>query len=152
HRWVSFQARSLTPAERSYSATKRELLAVIYALKKFHRFIWGSHFTLFTDHAALTYLHTQRQLNPMLFGWYETLFDYNFSIFHRPGIQNILPDHLSRFFDSTGGEESVQPVQLRLTAVQPDISTPQYAEPDPAERASILQKYHLLGHFGANAL
>jgi len=37
-RYISFQARSLSKSERNYSATKRELLAVIFALRKFHRF------------------------------------------------------------------------------------------------------------------
>ena len=65
-RYISFQARSLTKSERNYSATKRELLAIVFALRKFHRYLWGSRFNLFTDHRALTYLHTQKDLSQCL--------------------------------------------------------------------------------------
>jgi len=86
-RWISFQARALSKSERNYSATKRELLAIVFALRKFHYYVWGTRFTLYTDHAALTYLHTQPRLNPMLTGWYELIFDYDFAIHHRPGVR-----------------------------------------------------------------
>jgi hypothetical protein len=97
-RWISFQARSLSKSERNYSATKRELLAIVFALARFHHHIWGSWFTLFTDYAALVFLHTQKTLNAMMTTWYETLFAYDFKVFHKPGVRNILPDHLSHFF------------------------------------------------------
>ena len=53
-RWISFQARSLSKSGRNCSATKRELLAIIFALRKFHYYIWGSRFMLYTDHAVLS--------------------------------------------------------------------------------------------------
>ena len=115
-RYVSFQARSLTKSERNYSATKRELLAIVFALRKFHRYLWGTHFELYTDHRALVYLHSQQNLSPMLAGWYDLIFDYDFTVFHRPGIQNILPDSLSRFFPDT-------PRQLASTSEAPTIRT-----------------------------
>ncbi|KAI8982368.1 hypothetical protein BDF20DRAFT_1000335 [Mycotypha africana] len=45
---------------------------------------------------ALTYLHTQPIANSMMINWLDTLLDYDFTVIHRPGIQNILPDRLSR--------------------------------------------------------
>jgi len=156
-RWISFQARALTKSERNYSATKRELLAIRFALCKFRYHIWGARFTLYTDHAALTYLHTQAQLNPMLAGWYEEIFEYDFAIIHRPGILNILPDHLSRFYAPPaleGGE--AQPSREILLTTAPDHSevarTELHIVSDPGERAELLDKQHLLGHFGATAM
>lgn len=55
-RHISFMARAFSRSERNYSTTKRELLAVIYALEKFHQYLWDNHFILYTDHRALTYL------------------------------------------------------------------------------------------------
>ena len=43
-KYISFQACSLTISERNYSATKRELLAIVFALKKFHRLYLGNTF------------------------------------------------------------------------------------------------------------
>ncbi|KAG0752015.1 hypothetical protein G6F24_013859 [Rhizopus arrhizus] len=65
-KYISMMAKSLSKSERNYSATKRELLAVVYALKKFHKYLWGNHFTLYTDHKALTYLHTQKIANSFI--------------------------------------------------------------------------------------
>ena len=95
---ISFMARALSPSERNYSTTKRELLGIIYALQKFHPYLWGQHFTLYTDHRSLTYLNTQKLANPMMLNWFDILLDYNFSIVHLPGIHNVLPDRLSRLF------------------------------------------------------
>jgi transposase InsO family protein len=156
-RWISFMARGLSKSERNYSATKRELLGVIFALRKFHYFLWGTRFTLFTDHAALTYLHSQTRLNPMLAGWYETLFDYDFNIVHRPGVRNILPDHLSRFFappELEGGDaQPPSEVSVLATAVHAEGSARSgYIDPDPDKRAALLEDHHALGHFGATAM
>ncbi|KAH9263439.1 hypothetical protein BASA83_013165 [Batrachochytrium salamandrivorans] len=97
-KWVMFSARAINSSERNYSATKRELLAIVFALGKFHYYIWGSHFDLFTDHRALTFIFSQKNLNPMIINWLEILLYYPFSIHHRPGILNILPDTLSCLF------------------------------------------------------
>jgi hypothetical protein len=86
--YIAFAARSLTDAERGkgYGATKRELVAVIFALARFRYYIWGVHFTLYTDHKALTFMFTQRHVNPMLNNWLDQLLDYNFDVVHMPGI------------------------------------------------------------------
>ena len=96
--YISFQNRALSASERNYSATKRELLAIIFALKKFHYYIYGTQFQLLTDHKALTFIFTQKQTNAMILSWLETLLSYTFTIKHLPGVQNILPDHLSHVF------------------------------------------------------
>jgi hypothetical protein len=145
--YISFQARSLSVSERNYSATKRELLAIVFALKKFHKYVWGTYFTLYTDHKALTYLHTQPNLSPMLIGWYELIFDYNFAVFHKPGIKNILPDALSRFFTEEGNESDPHST---ITIRQVNIT--ENAELNNKEKFRLLQKQHLIGHFGPDAI
>ena len=67
-KYISFQARSLSKSERNYSAIKKELLVVIFVVKKFHYYIWGRTFKLYIDHTALVYLNTQKNLNPMMIG------------------------------------------------------------------------------------
>src|SRR5690606_2636164 len=107
-KWISFIARSLQEHERKYSATKKELLGVVYALKKFQTYLWGNKFTLYTDHRALLFMFTQKNLNPMLTSWFDTLLEYNFLIEHRPGIRNILPDHLLRLFPNDAWTSSYE--------------------------------------------
>ncbi|KAG1536218.1 hypothetical protein G6F49_013025 [Rhizopus delemar] len=156
-------ARSLSTSEKNYSTTKRELLAVIFALKKFHPFLWGNPFTLYTDHKALTYLHTQPVANAMMINWLDTILDYNFKIIHRPGIQNILPDALSRLFEPEktleGDNKTIKTIVtsqiinsngsiLTSRMMMPaDLMTPA-----PEDRQKLLMDTHLEGHRGAQAI
>ena len=115
-RYISFVAHALSPSERNYSATKRELLAVMFALRKFHQYLWGNPFTLYTDHRALCYLHTQKMANAMMINWLDTLLKYTFKVIHLPGLQNVLPDHLSRLF--TPSEQLEGGNHHRVTALR----------------------------------
>ncbi|KAG0744099.1 hypothetical protein G6F61_000666 [Rhizopus arrhizus] len=57
-RYIGFAARALSKSEMNYSTTKRELLAICYLFERFHKWLYGSHFTLYTDHKNLVYLGT----------------------------------------------------------------------------------------------
>lgn len=96
---IAFASKALSPSQREWGTTKRELYAVVFALQKFRELLWGNKFELRTDHKALTYLHTQAQANPMMIGWIETLLDFNFDVVHIKGILNQLPDLLSRLYE-----------------------------------------------------
>ncbi|EIE81213.1 hypothetical protein RO3G_05918 [Rhizopus delemar RA 99-880] len=91
-------SRSLSRSEKRYSVTMRELLGVVYALTQFHKFIWGTRFTLYTDHKALCYIHSQKNANSMLIKWLDVILDYNFSVVHVRRLDSILPDKLSRLY------------------------------------------------------
>lgn len=97
--FIGFMARSLSPSERRWSATMRELLGVIFALTKFHKFIWGTRFVLECDHKSLSYMFSQRHTNHMLEKWLNILLDYTFDVLHIEGLKNVLPDRLSRLFE-----------------------------------------------------
>ena len=98
-RYISFAARALQSGEKNYGASKRELLAIVFALESFTYYLYANPFTLYTDHRALVYIFTQKHTNAMINNWLETLLAFDFSIVHRPGIVNVLPDKLSRFYD-----------------------------------------------------
>jgi transposase InsO family protein len=100
-RYIAFAAGSLKGAQKNYGATKRELLAVVFALRAFHNHIYGRKFTLFTDHSALTALFTVKKLSYVLQDWLDTLLQYSFDVVHRPGVQMVLPDTLSRLLCET---------------------------------------------------
>jgi RNase H-like domain found in reverse transcriptase/Reverse transcriptase (RNA-dependent DNA polymerase)/Integrase core domain/Integrase zinc binding domain/Chromo (CHRromatin Organisation MOdifier) domain len=118
-RYVQFQARALTKSERNYSATRRELLAIVFALAKYRHFVYGRHFTLFTDHRALVHLRTQPRLNAMLESWHDQLCEYDFTVVHRPGIHNVLPDALSRLFPPPSVEGEGATVKLAVVTRDP---------------------------------
>lgn len=96
--YISFMARALHAHEKNYPAYKKELLGIVYALNKFHYYLWGRPFTLFTDHRPLTYIHQQKELPAIISNWRETILNYDFVCSYRPGLMNIIPDALSRAF------------------------------------------------------
>jgi hypothetical protein len=97
--YIGFMARTLSKSEQKYSVTMKELCAVVYALRQFHKFIYGTQFLLFSDHRSLCYIHTQKNLNSMLIKWLDVILDYTFTVVYIKGIDNILPDNLSRLFE-----------------------------------------------------
>ena len=143
-RYISFYSRSLSKSERNYSATRRELLAMVWTLRKGRNYFWGAHFNFFTDHAALTYIQTQPNLNAMTLNWFDEFAEFNMSIFHRPGILNILPDALSRLYPITQS-----PVKF---ARRLDVVDHYNTVDDVDQQKTMLLEAHLLGHFGADAI
>lgn len=66
-------SKSLTPAERNYSATDKEFVAIRVALLRWRHFLLGVKFMLFTDHAALTHLKTSAHVSRRNARWLELL-------------------------------------------------------------------------------
>lgn len=97
--YLGFIARKLTSCEMRWGSTKRELLAVVYAFKKYRQWLWGKRFHLFVDNKGLLYLHSQEKLTRMIENFYETIFELDFDITFCAGINNILADRLSRIFE-----------------------------------------------------
>ena len=95
-RVISYYSTSLSKAEKNYCATRRELLAVIKAIRRFHPYLYGRPFTLRTDHAALRWLLNFRCPDGQIARWLEELQQYNFKVEHRPGLKHINADALSR--------------------------------------------------------
>lgn len=60
---ISYASRTLNDAQLNYSTTKKELLAVIFALEKFRSYLIGSKVIVFTDHATLKYLLAKKDAN-----------------------------------------------------------------------------------------
>ena len=57
---VYYASKTLNEAKRKYTTTKKELLAVVYALDKFRAYLMGSDIIIFIDHSALKYFLTKK--------------------------------------------------------------------------------------------
>lgn len=93
---IEYYSKTLNSAQKNYSTTEKELLAIIMAIEQFRHFIWGKHFVVHTDHQALTYLFNANKTNSRLLRWKLTLAEYSFDIIHRKGSNNTVSDCLSR--------------------------------------------------------
>ena len=93
---IRYYSRVLSSPERHYCVTRRELLAVVKAVKHFHVYLYGRKFLLRMDHAALRWLLSFRQPEGQVARWIEALQQYDFTIEHRPGSKHGNADALSR--------------------------------------------------------
>ena len=93
---VAYFSSTLNQSQRNYCVTRRELLAVVKAVKQFHPYLYGQKFLLRTDHSALQWLLSFRQPEGQVARWLEALQGYNFTVEHRPGLKHANADALSR--------------------------------------------------------
>ena len=97
-----YVSRQLTKAERNYTVSERECLAVVFAIGKWRPYLWAHTFTVCTDHMALTYLMTANDLMGRLARWALSLQQFNMIIRHRPGKEHANADALSRLATAEG--------------------------------------------------
>jgi len=90
---IEYESQTLAKPEQKYETTRKELLAIVTALKQFRQYLLGRHIVIRTDHATLTWLRRTAEPMPQLARFIEQ-FDYE--IEHRPGAKHGNADGLSR--------------------------------------------------------
>ncbi|GKB47848.1 putative reverse transcriptase domain-containing protein, partial [Tanacetum coccineum] len=79
-----------------YTTHDLELGAVVFALKIWRHYLYGTKCTVFTDHKSLQHILNQKELNMRQRRWLELLSDYDCEIRYHPGKANVVADALSR--------------------------------------------------------
>ena len=95
-RAVAYFSAALSKQERRYCVTRRELLALVAAIKHFRYYLTGALFKVRTDHAALQWLLSFREPEGQIARWLEYLQGFEFQVVHRAGEQHGNADALSR--------------------------------------------------------
>ncbi|RVW19094.1 Retrovirus-related Pol polyprotein from transposon 17.6 [Vitis vinifera] len=93
---IYYASKTLNEAQRNYTTTEKELLAVVFALDKFRAYLVGSFIIVFTDHSALKYLLTKQDAKARLIRWILLLQEFDLQIRDKKGVENVVADHLSR--------------------------------------------------------
>ena len=93
---IAYGSRLLSKAERSYCATRKELLAVVAFVTHFRPYLLGQRFQIRTDHGALKWLYCMRNPEAQVARWLEKLQEFDFEVIHRRGLKHINADALSR--------------------------------------------------------
>ncbi|KAJ0566875.1 putative nucleotidyltransferase, Ribonuclease H [Helianthus annuus] len=93
---IAYASRQLKKHEENYTTHDLELGAIVFALKIWRHYMYGSKFTVYTDHKSLRYIFGQKELNMRQRRWMEILSDYDCDIQYHEGKGNVVADALSR--------------------------------------------------------
>jgi len=93
---VAFFSKTFSSEERNYCVTRRELLAIVRAVKQFRPYLYGRPFRLRTDHESLSWMLRLKDPRGQVARWMEELQEFNYQLEHRKGASHGNADALSR--------------------------------------------------------
>ncbi|GKC90191.1 putative reverse transcriptase domain-containing protein [Tanacetum coccineum] len=111
------QRQQLKIHEKNYTTHDLELGAVVFALKIWRHYLYGTKYVVFTDHKSLQHILNQKDLNMRQRQWIELLSDYDCEIRYHPGKANVVADALSR-------KERIEPLRVRALVVTIGLDLP----------------------------
>ncbi|GJZ16827.1 reverse transcriptase domain-containing protein [Tanacetum coccineum] len=107
---IAYASRQLKIHEKNYTTHDLELGAVVFALKTWRHYLYGTKSVIYTDHKSLQHIFDQKELNMRQRRWIELFSDYECEIRYHPGKANVVADALSR-------KERVKPRRVRAMAM-----------------------------------
>ncbi|GJW68272.1 putative reverse transcriptase domain-containing protein [Tanacetum coccineum] len=114
---ISYASRQLKIHEKNYTTHDLELGAVVFALKIWRHYLYGTKCTVFIDHKSLQHILDQKELNMRQRRWLELLSDYDCDIRYHPGKANVVADALSR-------KEREPPLRVRALVMTISLDLP----------------------------
>ncbi|GJZ04279.1 putative reverse transcriptase domain-containing protein [Tanacetum coccineum] len=114
---IAYASRQLKVHEKNYTTHDLELGAVVFALKMWRHYLYGTKCVVFTDHKSLQHILDQKELNMRQRRWLELLSDYDCEIRYHPGKANVVADALSR-------KERSKPLRVRALVMTIGLNLP----------------------------
>nr|GEV01932.1 DNA-directed DNA polymerase [Tanacetum cinerariifolium] len=93
---IHYARKTMTDVEYNYTTTEKEMLAVVYAFKKFRSYLIMNKSIVHTDHFNLKYLFAKKDAKARLLRWVLLLQEFDFKVLDTKGAENLAADHLSR--------------------------------------------------------
>ncbi|GKC92890.1 putative reverse transcriptase domain-containing protein [Tanacetum coccineum] len=93
---IAYASRQLKIHEKNYTTHDLELGAVVFALKMWRHYLYGTKCVVSTGHKSLQHILDQKELNMRQRRWLELLSDYDCELRYHPGKANVVADALSR--------------------------------------------------------
>ncbi|GKE64804.1 putative reverse transcriptase domain-containing protein [Tanacetum coccineum] len=103
---ITYASRQLKIHKKNYTTHDLELGAVVFALKIWRHYLYGTKCVVFTDHKSLQHILDQKDLNMRQRRWIELRSDYDYEIRYHSGKVNVVADALSR-------KERIEPLRVR---------------------------------------
>ncbi|GJU06484.1 putative reverse transcriptase domain-containing protein [Tanacetum coccineum] len=105
---IAYASRQLKIYEKNYTTHDLEFGVVVFALKMWRHYLYGTKCVVLTDHKSLQHILDQKELNVRQHRWLELLSDYDCELRYHPGKANVVADALSR---------KIRPKPLRVRAL-----------------------------------
>nr|GEZ26952.1 reverse transcriptase domain-containing protein [Tanacetum cinerariifolium] len=156
----------MNQAEANYTTTEKEMLAVVYAFKKFRSYLIMNKSIVYTDHSALKYLFAKKDAKARLLRWILLLQEFDFKVIDTRGAENYAADHLSRLenpYENVFDPKEINktfPLESLNKVAHKDPSTPWFADLANYHAGNfIIKAIDILnachsgptgGHYGAN--
>ncbi|GJT06942.1 putative reverse transcriptase domain-containing protein [Tanacetum coccineum] len=114
---IAYASRQLKVHEKNYTTHDLELGSVVFALKIWRHYLYGTKCTVFTDHKSLQHILDQKELNMRQRRWLELLSDYDCDIRYHSEKANVVADALSR-------KERIEPLRVRALVMTIGLNLP----------------------------
>jgi hypothetical protein len=126
HYAIYYASKTLTGPQLNYAITEKELLAVVFAIKKFRSYLVGAKVFVYTDHAALKYRLTKKDAKPRLIRWILLLQEFDLEIRDKKGVENFVADHLSHLQFKESAELPINDYMRDDTLLKFSTTNPRY--------------------------
>nr|GEY12513.1 reverse transcriptase domain-containing protein [Tanacetum cinerariifolium] len=93
---IHYASKTMNCAESNYTTIEKEMLAIVYAFKKFRSYLIMNKSIVHTDHSALKYLFAKKDAKARLLCWVLLLQEFDFKVLDTKGAENLAADNLSR--------------------------------------------------------
>jgi hypothetical protein len=127
HYPISYVSKTLTGPQLNYATTEKELLAMVFAIKKFRSYLVCAKVIVYIDHAALKYLLTKKDAKPHLIRWILLLQEFDLEIRDKKGVENYVAIHLSCLQFKESAELPINDYMREDTLLKVSTTNPWYA-------------------------
>jgi transposase InsO family protein len=145
---ITCVSKKMGSTQQRWSATKRELYALMWGMQKLRHYLLGRQFIARVDHKPLIDL-LKNKMTHLLEGWMETVLQFDFTTVYLPGEENEFADALSRAYEITANKISSSGIDSELLF---EAAKRGKVIPTPEEQAAMIQRRHLLGHFSVETV
>nr|GEZ53356.1 putative reverse transcriptase domain-containing protein [Tanacetum cinerariifolium] len=114
---IAYASRQLKVHEKNYTTHDLELGALVFSLKTWRHYLYGTKYVVFTDHKSLQHILDQKELNMRQRRWLELLSDYDCEIRYHPGKADVVADALNR-------KERRKPLRVRALVMTIGLNLP----------------------------